>query len=473
MKNLMFISIFLIFFVLSSGLVRSEGIEIIVPNEPVAVYTGQTNELEILIKNDRNVKDTFYFSTSATTQWISLKNSWASLGTGEVTSLSLVIEPPIDTEEGTSILSITVRSVDYNVSASKQVYFSVKRSSPVFITEIKLNKQSLKPGETLVIQPVLTNVDKNQRMDVFVTTKILKDDYLVQSFDNSISIGPSKIETVSNNFVIKLTHTPGNYNIFSSVKDNLNKLLSQKTTTFKIEQLPRRINEEKEITNSVFYSNTVIRVTNNGNVPERNFNVLVSLPTISKKFFHPEVEPTSQEEKDNKIIYKWFISELSPGETITIKYQLQFTNLIIASSILIIVIVWILWLFYQPKLMKKYMGLLSKDEQITISLHVKNKSRKLLDTVTVKDFVPAIATVIKEFGTIEPTIKIKPGGTELTWQVKNIRPKEERVLTYKIKPMIEILGSLKLPKAHLMFETKKGKIKKTLSKTITIMGKVK
>jgi hypothetical protein len=119
------------------------------------------------------------------------------------------------------------------------------------------------------------------------------------------------------------------------------------------------------------------------------------------------------------------------------------------------------------------MGFLAKEEEVTISLHVKNKSRKLLNSVTVKDFVPAIATVIKEFGTIEPTIKMKPTGTELTWQVKDIRPREERVLTYKIKPVIEILGSLKLPKAHLVYETKKGRIKRALSKTITIMGKVK
>ena len=180
-----------------------------------------------------------------------------------------------------------------------------------------------------------------------------------------------------------------------------------------------------------------------------------------------------QEEQDNKIVYKWFISVLSPGETRTIKYQLKFTNVVIIISILILIVVWILWLFYQPKLMKKYMGLLSKEEEVTISLHVKNKSRKLLGNITVKDFVPAIATVIKEFSTITPTIKIKPGGAELTWQVKDIRPREERVLTYKIKPTIEILGSLKLPKAHLMYETKKGKIKRTLSKTITVMGKVK
>ena len=472
MKKFILISL-LISFILSSTLIHAEGIQIIVPEEPVAVYTGQINQIDILIKNDRSVKDTFYFSTSTTTPWISLKNSWVSVGAGGVTTLSIIIEPPIDTDEGTSLFSITVKSVDYNVTASKQVYFFVKRSSPIYLTEIKLNKQSFKPGEVLTIQPVLTNVDKKERMDVFATTKILKDDYLVQQFDDSVSINPSKTETISNNFDIKLTTPPGNYKIVVSIKDGLNKLLSEKSTIFKIEELSNKISEEKEIKNSILYSKTTIRVTNNGNVPEKNFYVLVSLPPMSKNFFYPEIEPTSQEEKNNRIIYKWLISELDPGETITINYQLKFTNLVIVASVLIVVTIWILWSFYQPKLMKKYMGFLSKEEMITISLHVKNKSRKLLDAVTVKDFVPAIATVIKEFNTIIPSIKIKSGGTELIWQVKNIGPKEERVLTYKIKPVIEILGTLKLPKAHLMYETKKGRFRKTLSKTITIMGKVK
>jgi len=472
MKKFILISL-LISFILSSTLIHAEGIQIIVPEEPVAVYTGQINQIDILIKNDRSVKDTFYFSTSTTTPWISLKNSWVSVGAGGVTTLSIIIEPPIDTDEGTSLFSITVKSVDYNVTASKQVYFFVKRSSPIYLTEIKLNKQSFKPGEVLTIQPVLTNVDKKERMDVFATTKILKDDYLVQQFDDSVSINPSKTETISNNFDIKLTTPPGNYKIVVSIKDGLNKLLSEKTSTFKIEEIPpHQLPRKTEITNHILYSDTSVTVTNDRNVPQKTY-FSISLPSISKNFFYPEVEPTSQEEKDNRIIYNWLIPELNPGETITIKYQLRFTNVVIISSVLIVVTIWVLWSFYQPKLMKKYMGLLSKEETITISLHVKNKSRKLLDNVTVKDFVPAIALVIKEFNTIIPSIKIKPGGTELTWQVKNIRPKEERVLTYKIKPVIEILGTLKLPKAHLMYETKKGRFRKTLSKTIIIMGKVK
>lgn len=471
MKKIMFIFLFLILF-LSLNFVYAQDIEIIGPDKPVTVYTNKINELDILIKNNRNVNDVVYFSIWPT-QWISLDKSWSHLGAGETISLTLNINPPFDAEEGTGIFTLTVKSVDYNVTASKQIYFLVKRSSPIFLTDIKLNKQSFKPSETLIIQPVLLNVDKKESVDVFVTTKILKDDLLIQKFEDSVSIYPLKTETLSHNFDIKLTHKPGDYKIVVSVKDNLNKILDEKSTIFKIETISHKITEEKEIKGSLFDSFVTIKITNYGNLPESNFNFSVILPLVTKSFFYPKIEPNFQEEKNDRIIYKWLIRELNPGETITIKYELRFNSIVIISCILVIVIIWVVWLTFQPKLMKKYMGILAKDEEVTISLHVKNKSRKILDSVIVKDFVPAIATVIKEFDTLTPSITRKATGTELTWQVKDVRPKEERVLTYKIKPVIEILGDLKLPKAHLLYETKKGKKRKALSKTITIMRKVK
>lgn len=471
MKKIMFIFLFLIFS-LSLNFVYAQDIEIIGPDKPVTVYTNKINELDILIKNNRNVNDVVYFSIWPT-QWISLDKYWSRLGGGETISLSLNINPPFDAEEGTSIFSITVKSVDYNVTASKQLYVLVKRSSPIFLTDIKLNKQSFKPSETLIIQPVLTNIDKNEKVDVFVTTKILQNDLLIQEFDDSVSVDSLKILTLSHNFDIKLTHKPGDYKIVVDVRDNLNKILDEKSTIFKIETISHRIIEEKETKRNLFDSSITIKITNNGNVPEYNFNFSVILPLVTKSFFYPKIEPNFQEEKNGRIIYKWLIRELDPGETITINYELKFTNIVIISCILVIVIIWVVWLTFQPKLMKKYMGVLAKDEEVTISLHVKNKGRKTLDSVTVKDFVPAIATVIKEFDTLTPSITRKTTGTELTWQVKDIRPKEERVLTYKIKPVIELLGDLKLPKAHLLYETKKGKKRRALSKMITIMRKVK
>ena len=79
-----------------------------------------------------------------------------------------------------------------------------------------------------------------------------------------------------------------------------------------------------------------------------------------------------------------------------------------------------------------------------------------MSNLVVRDFVPAIATVVKKFDTLAPKIKRKAMGTELTWRIKQLKPKEERILTYRIKPVIEFIGKLKLPKAYLIYKTKSG-----------------
>ncbi len=119
------------------------------------------------------------------------------------------------------------------------------------------------------------------------------------------------------------------------------------------------------------------------------------------------------------------------------------------------------------------MGLLAGGKEITISLNLRNRSRKVIRDIVVRDHVSPLAAVVKKFDTLVPNINRKVTGTELTWKIKELKPKEERVLTYKIRPSVDILGQLRLPKAHALFKTKKGKRSRVLSKTVSIMGKVK
>jgi len=451
--------------------VYAQDIEIVVPEKSVTVYAGKMNELEILVKNNGDTKDTLYFSIWPT-YWVSLEKYWTSLGGGETTSILMTIEPPRDAEEKTNTFTITAISVDFDISVSKDIYLDIRRTTDVYLSEIKINKQSFKIDETVFIEPVLTSLEKRESTDVFMTTKIMKDDLIIKKFEDVPSIGPESTETLSHSFDIKGTHDPGDYSITVTLRDNLNKVLDEKIIAFKIETV-HEIDKKKETKNSLLYNTVAIRVTNNGNVRESSFYVSESLPLISKNFFYPEIEPVSEEEKDNRIVYTWLVHDLDPGETRTIKYQLRFVNVVLISCILIIAIIWIVWLFFRPKLMKNYIGSLAKEREVTVSLYLKNKWRKPLNNIEVKDFVPAVVTVIKKFDTLTPKIKRKAAGTELIWNIKQLKPREERILTYKIRPVIDIIGELKLPKAYLTYETKKGKERRSLSKTITVMGKVK
>lgn len=461
----------LIFILLTLTSVNASGIEIIAPGKATTVFAGQSTEIQILIKNTGSTTDIFYYSIWPT-YWVSLSKNWDSLDAGEVTSLFMTIETPKDLEEGIIVFKFNVMSVDANYSESKEIYFDLNRLTNVYVSDLIIDKQSLNPGETLTIQPVINSIEKAYPVDILVTTKIMKENSVIQIFDDLIKIKPKSSEKLSDSFNIKMSYAPGNYKVISILKDKFNKTLDEKTINFEIKPF-HKVDKYKETKNNLLYSSITIIVTNNGNTPEQNVYVSESLPEISSKFFYPEIEPASEEIKDNRVVFQWVINELNPGETQTITYQLRFTNVVIISIILLGAIVWIIWLLFRPKLTKDYIGLFGKDEEMTISLQVKNKGRRVIDKVMVKDFVPAVAQVVAKFDTLTPVLKRKASGTELTWIVKQLKPKDERIITYKIKPVIDVVGEFKLPKAHLMYETKKGRKYRILSKTITVTGKIK
>lgn len=450
-------------------LVSANNIEAVVP-ETLTVYTNQDQEVQVLLKN-YGAKDTFYFSLWPQT-WGTLDKYWISLNSGEEITLNLNINPPIDTKEGVQVFKFSISSLEETETIVKEIYLNVKRTSDVYISEIELNKEVFNPDETLIITPILRNVNPKQTNRVYTTIEISRNGVLIEKFDDFSVMEPDSTKKISHNFDIELTHVSGSYKIRVVVKDETNKVLHEKNEYFQINSV-YNIAKDKEVKNRFIHSKVTIKIENKGNIPAKNFYVTESIPSFAKSFFYPEIEPTDFEQKENRIIYTWLIESLQPGETVEIKYQLRFTNVILGALIIIIIVALIIWFFFQPKLSKKYIGVFRGQEEVKVSLAFKNKERRELKNVVVRDIIPPIAKLVDDFDTITPQVKRTKDGIELTWKIRHLKPKEERVFTYKIKPIIGITGDLRLPRASFMYETRKGKKKRVCSKSLMIKGKVK
>src|SRR3989338_8838053 len=101
---------------------------------------------------------------------------------------------------------------------------------------------------------------------------------------------------------------------------------------------------------------------------------------------------------------------------------------------------------------------IEEGEEFTVALEIKNSSgsKKSLE---VRDFVPSVFTV-KETEGLKPAKKKSHIGTELSWNVKDLNNHEERVLTYKIVPIFGVSGTIRLPRASIMFDVRGKKIEK-------------
>jgi hypothetical protein len=66
-----------------------------------------------------------------------------------------------------------------------------------------------------------------------------------------------------------------------------------------------------------------------------------------------------------------------------------------------------------------------------------------------------MAKVLRKFHGMEPVVRETEEETELVWKIDDLKPKDERIFTYMIKPVIG--AHLKMPKSYVRFRTKSNK----------------
>jgi len=88
--------------------------------------------------------------------------------------------------------------------------------------------------------------------------------------------------------------------------------------------------------------------------------------------------------------------------------------------------------------------------------------------------VPHLADYFKEdhVGSLAPARVAKTkNGTMIKWEIPQLEPFEERIITYKIRTQLNILGGLHLPKVTGRFKSDKGRNRITKSQTFKMRHK--
>ncbi len=166
---------------------------------------------------------------------------------------------------------------------------------------------------------------------------------------------------------------------------------------------------------------------------------------------------------------------LGPDETTTITFV---TNYRLPLYILIFCVV--VGLFYvltkSPlKLLKKATTTKGSEEgtlsEVKVTLEVRNLSSRPVKDVKIVDVIPGIANIEKslDVGTVHPQeIKHTAHGSKVIWSIPELEAREQRLITYKIKAKLNILGTFSLPRASA--ECARGKRKAKTYSNIFKLG---
>ena len=221
-------------------------------------------------------------------------------------------------------------------------------------------------------------------------------------------------------------------------------------------QVLRDVSDEKNF----FKTTKSVFLKNQGNVD--NQDTLKVQTNLFKRLF-TKAEPEPNVVNENKKTFLVWDVELQPGSTAQITIQVNYRPILYGLVIVTLVIV-LYYLLRSPVVVKKTTASINMYEggisEMKVLMHIRNRTPYTFNTFSVSEHLPKIASYMKSesLGSIQPSkvLKHENKGTLLKWNFEAIEPFEERIIIYKTKLNLTVLGRFTLPATVVKFKDDNG-----------------
>ncbi|MEM0243143.1 MAG: hypothetical protein QXT34_01665 [Candidatus Aenigmatarchaeota archaeon] len=443
-NNLILITLFVFQIFLISFSQFSDRVEVKIPSL-YNINAGQTVRIPIEIKNlDYNEVKVFLYVFPPYYEGISayFDVNNVVLSPNSEASVNLVISAP--TEAKSAIITYQIFVEYNNIKKTYKMELNViGGKGEIKVTNFGINKNRFDPDESLI---AFVEYQNSKNIVTFVRAKmeISRENEIIKTEEKTVNILPFSKASLNFSYLFSYFDRPGKYyiNIYSydENKNTISKL-SFEVFLNEINNVEKRVDKQF----SIFQYRVSVEIENVGNVIQK-IRLEEEFPIILKPFvvfegMNPKIE-------NNKAIWE---VDLKPKEKITFSYSIIYLPILLLASILVVAfLVFLFFYLLKPRSLKKY----EKFEDIyKIKIFIKNSSRKRMKNIEISDFVPSLFSIV-EFETLKPQVKKSKDGYDLIWKIRELKPKEELIISYKIKPLIEIIGEVKLPKPKIKYVLK-------------------
>jgi len=414
--------------------INAEAVDIAVSPVSGTTRVEKTFTYQITVTNNMRIPDDFILTVFGRhLEWADLQSYYFYLEPYESREISLNFYPK---EEG---------NYNYEVQASS---IRNPRNRDSLILDLKVNP---------LIDPDITDfsvdvIGDELKVDLTATSKKTRDieiDFgITDSNENRVKVLSITRSVTGEREIsesISLKDMPaGSY----SIKVSLVGTDVIRTANFYIPTVHHVVTTKKTVSNPLVQEVT-ITVSNQGNTMD-NYNIEENLP--AGQYVTLIDSPSSQYLQEDEMVYQWSLTGMQVGQTIEIKYTVDYWKNALGWGIMGLAIIGLLGLGIvragRPNIRKKYMR---KRDLHVIVLEVRGSLTKNIRNVLVKDRVSPLGKVLPEFEGPKPIVRESESGTELIWRLGDIRPRSEIYLTYRIRPLIE--AQLKMPRAYLTYRT--------------------
>lgn len=446
---------------------------IFLSSNEVSIFNGDQDSIDATVKNNDLKAHTFtvsVFPSSLDKVFAGSSLNHLTLAGGESANVKITFSSLFEAEFVPRQFSITASATDDSgLSATKETVVHLIRRSPVFVLSLVTDKFSYKPNDVVNITSVVANQGGDTFDQFSMQTLISKGGEFLKRFETGITFLPQKSRNVFGNlYTLEQFAEPGVYSAQLILKDATGQTLSIKSVNFKVEEVSKASQEQ---TNSagIFDTTSVITAKNEGNSPS-DLQIVTLIPSFAREILASDAKPTSIEEQGSSLRVAWTFKDVPAGQTAKVVYKLAVWKIWASVLIILIVVYFAFRLVFTVRISKwsKYLGPITKDSEVPVSIEVANRSLYEVKDLVVKDFVPPIARVVTKFETVKPVVRETVGGTELVWKFDSLRAGEERVMAYRIKPKMDVIGTLKLNPATLAYSDRKRRKKSAASGIVIV-----
>lgn len=468
-KGLFFAAVLLLSLLLVLGHAASP-ISISVENVKPTVIAGDYAEYNAVVLNDGAAPMAVVFAVSGpkADAWVQAYNYSITVQPGAVVKVPIKIHPLADAAGGTYAYSILVQTKagggDWEpLESTATILLTVVQSSTNFADLARIylsfadDRTTYYPSESVVAQAQIYAL-KQVFPELQVTIQLLDSDGRpVYSSMTALTSQREPIKPVIQTIPLNIQTSPGDYYVVAELSSDTGAIAkSQKAITV---GTVRKVDERRAVSKGLLSRRIAIYAENSGNVIVGG-TLVESIAWYEKFLMSASPAPNIIPASGGKLNLVWTYDVLKPGErTQSFSYSVSYLPLIL-GAILAGLVAFLAWQRIKLVSIGKEVikQRIAQDVlEATLTLHVKNNTDKEMKSVIVTDYVPNLAKAV-EFGTAKPKeTRSDKLETALIWDLGELKGGEERVITYKLRTTVGVLGSIDLPAANVNFKDLAGK----------------
>lgn len=398
-------------------------------------------QFNLTVQNDYSDRERFRISSINTppvaSEWFEYEYS-KSVDEGDVKGFLINVTPAENAIQQNYDFTANVRSFSNSELRKLETFFTVENSHDLRITSFEISTSSAEPGETVQAVSTVKNTDSDPVEQFKVEVNALNQ--TVEREGTRLRAGDS----IRYNFEIDVPDrkSPGTENINLNVtKDGESRhTLSRELEVQQIENISVKTSEQDRI----ITASESIELENHGNIRSEK-TVERSIPVYAEPLTEFSVEPSNSESSDSSTTYTWNV-QLNPGEKKQLDISTDYTPALGVIALVFLGVIGLKRLGSDISLTKNSEA---QDDSVKITIELENSSGRELTDLKVKDFVPDIAEVPQDFEMAKPKVTKTNNGTKLKWSIDSIKPGEQRMLEYRIKPLVEVEDGITLSSATI------------------------